>query len=160
MALDIYYSKWPFIQRDKKPAAAILQVIFLISSKRHFMCSLTQTGYYIPWNLVYLWVGPALGGAGPNWEQFQSAQVPSQLAPRSVLDKPRVDYTLARGPLRRGAQLGAIDPIGLSPALPCPALPCPALPCLWADAVPRATSRSSTPPLSITIIIIKAYLSC
>ena len=28
--------------------------------------------------------GPALGGAGPNWEQFQSAQVPSQLAPRSV----------------------------------------------------------------------------
>ena len=27
--------------------------------------------------------GPALGGAGPNWEQFQSAQVPSQLAPRS-----------------------------------------------------------------------------
>ena len=30
-------------------------------------------------------LGPALGGAGPNWEQFQSAQVPSQLAPRSVL---------------------------------------------------------------------------
>ena len=29
--------------------------------------------------------GPALGGAGPNWEQFQSARVPSQLAPRSVL---------------------------------------------------------------------------
>ena len=28
--------------------------------------------------------GPALGGAGPNWEQFRSAQVPSQLAPRSV----------------------------------------------------------------------------
>ena len=28
--------------------------------------------------------GPVLGGAGPNWEQFQSAQVPSQLAPRSV----------------------------------------------------------------------------
>ena len=28
---------------------------------------------------------PALGGAGPNWEQFESAQVPSQLAPRSVL---------------------------------------------------------------------------
>ena len=28
--------------------------------------------------------GPALGGAGSNWEQFQSAQVPSQLAPRSV----------------------------------------------------------------------------
>ena len=25
-----------------------------------------------------------LGGAGPNWEQFRSAQVPSQLAPRSV----------------------------------------------------------------------------
>ena len=29
--------------------------------------------------------GSALGGAGPNWEQFQSAQVPSQLALRSVL---------------------------------------------------------------------------
>ena len=28
--------------------------------------------------------GPALGGAGPNWEQFWSAQVPSQLALRSV----------------------------------------------------------------------------
>ena len=28
--------------------------------------------------------GPALGGAGPNWEQFRSAQVPSQLASRSV----------------------------------------------------------------------------
>ena len=29
--------------------------------------------------------GPASGGAGPNWEQFQSAQVAGQLAPRSVL---------------------------------------------------------------------------
>ena len=28
--------------------------------------------------------GPALGGAASNWEQFRSAQVPSQLAPRSV----------------------------------------------------------------------------
>ena len=28
--------------------------------------------------------GPALGGAGPNWEQFRSAQDPSPLAPRSV----------------------------------------------------------------------------
>ena len=34
-----------------------------------------------------------------------------------VLDKPRVDYTLAQGPLRRGAQLGAIGPIGLRLAL-------------------------------------------
>ena len=34
-----------------------------------------------------------------------------------VLDKARVDYTLARGPLRRGAQLGALGPIGLRPAL-------------------------------------------
>ena len=31
-----------------------------------------------------LLTGPALGGAGPNWEQFRSAQVPSQLAPRSI----------------------------------------------------------------------------
>ena len=62
--------------------------------------------------------GPALGGTGSNWEQFQSAQVPSQLAPRSVLDKPRVDYTLARVPRRRGAQLGAIVPNGLNPAVP------------------------------------------
>ena len=28
--------------------------------------------------------GPALGGVGLNWEQFRSAQVPSQLVPRSV----------------------------------------------------------------------------
>ena len=28
--------------------------------------------------------GPALGGAGPSWEQFRLAQVPSQLVPRSV----------------------------------------------------------------------------
>ena len=28
--------------------------------------------------------GPALGGAGPNWEQYWSAQVPSRLAPTSV----------------------------------------------------------------------------
>ena len=36
---------------------------------------------------VYVCVsaGPALGGAGPKWEQFRSAQVPSQLAPRSVV---------------------------------------------------------------------------
>ena len=32
----------------------------------------------------YLKLGPALGDAGPNWEQFRSAQVHSQLAPRSV----------------------------------------------------------------------------
>ena len=35
--------------------------------------------------------GPALGSAGPNWEQFQSAQVPSQLEPRSVLVGTRQD---------------------------------------------------------------------
>ena len=35
-----------------------------------------------------------------------------------VLDKSRVDYTLARDPLRRGAQLGANGPIGLRSALP------------------------------------------
>ena len=28
--------------------------------------------------------GPVLGGVGPKLEQIQSAQVPSQLAPRSV----------------------------------------------------------------------------
>ena len=69
---------------------------------------------------VHSLAGPTLGGAGPNWEQFLSA-LPSQLAPRSVLvyvlDKPIVDYTLARGLLRRGAQLGAIGPILLRQAL-------------------------------------------
>ena len=45
-----------------------------------------------------VYAGPALGGAGPNWVQFQSAQVPSQLAPRSV-------------------ELGAISLIGLRLAL-------------------------------------------
>ena len=29
--------------------------------------------------------GAALGGAGPNWEQFRSAQVPSQFSPRYVI---------------------------------------------------------------------------
>ena len=48
--------------------------------------------------------GPALGGAGHNWEQFRSTQVPSQLAPRVCR-------------IGRGAQLGAISPIGLRPAL-------------------------------------------
>ena len=47
--------------------------------------------------------GPAIGGAGPNWGQFWSVQVPSQPATRTVelgvLDKPRVDYTLAQGPI-------------------------------------------------------------
>ena len=28
--------------------------------------------------------GPVLGGAEPSWEQFRLAQVPSQLAPRTV----------------------------------------------------------------------------
>ena len=69
-------------------------------------------------------------GAMPNWEQFRSAQVPSQLAPIGsywsncvcvcvlcVLDKSRADYTLARGPLKCGAQLGAIGPLDLRPAL-------------------------------------------
>ena len=31
-----------------------------------------------------LHAGPTLGSAGPNFEHFRSAQVPSQLAPRSV----------------------------------------------------------------------------
>ena len=42
---------------------------------------------------------PALGGAGPNWEQFRSAQVPKVCG------------------IGRGDQLGAIGPIGLRPAL-------------------------------------------
>ena len=40
--------------------------------------------------------------AGPNWEQFQSAQVPNNLHQGLylyVLDNLRVDYTLARGPI-------------------------------------------------------------
>ena len=32
----------------------------------------------------YRYAGPALGGTGPNREQFRSAHVPSQFAPRSV----------------------------------------------------------------------------
>ena len=28
--------------------------------------------------------GPAFGGVGPNWEQFQLAKVPSQHTPKSV----------------------------------------------------------------------------
>ena len=33
---------------------------------------------------MQLSAGQALGGAGPFWEQFRSAQVPSQLARKSV----------------------------------------------------------------------------
>ena len=66
---------------------------------------------------VCVCAGLVLGDAVPNGEQFQSAHVASQLTPRYVLDKPRVDYTLARGPLRRGALMGAIGPIGLRPVL-------------------------------------------
>ena len=36
-------------------------------------------------SIVPLYHWQALVGAGPNWEQFRSAQVPSQLAPRSVV---------------------------------------------------------------------------
>ena len=35
-------------------------------------------------NIITTIIITDLGGAGPNWEQFRSAQVPSQLAPRSV----------------------------------------------------------------------------
>ena len=60
----------------------------------------------------------ALGDAGPNWEYVQSAQVPSLLASRSVLvcsPTWQADSRLhsSAGPLRRGAPLGAIGPIGL-----------------------------------------------
>ena len=41
--------------------------------------------YVLKYTDKHAYTGPAIGGAGPNWEQFQSAQVPSQLAPRSVL---------------------------------------------------------------------------
>ena len=34
-----------------------------------------------------------------------------------VLDKPKLNYTLPRGPLKRGTQLGAIGPIDLRPVL-------------------------------------------
>ena len=51
-------------------------------------------------NTVALESGPALGDAGPNWEQFRSAQVPSQVCR-----------------IGRGDQLGAIGPIGLRPAV-------------------------------------------
>ena len=40
--------------------------------------------YFATRSRLFVRPGPALGGAGPNWEQFRSAQVPSQLAPRSV----------------------------------------------------------------------------
>ena len=64
--------------------------------------------------------GPALWGVGPNWKQFQSAQVPSQLAPRSVLVctwQAEGRLHSSAGPPRHGAQLGAIGPIGLRLAL-------------------------------------------
>ena len=58
--------------------------------------------------------GPALGDAGPNWEQFQSAQ--STCTKVCTCMYLTADYTLA-GPPWRGAQLGAIGSIGLRSAL-------------------------------------------
>ena len=62
-------------------------------------------------NIVHVGVpllmsGPALGGAGPSRPRLQ-VNLHQDLY-LHVLDKPTVDYTLARGPLRRGAQLRAI----------------------------------------------------
>ena len=37
-----------------------------------------------PIDVVETGTGPVLGGAGPNWKQFRSAQIPSQLPPRST----------------------------------------------------------------------------
>ena len=41
-------------------------------------------GLLLDLGLITLESGLALGGEGLNWEQFRSAQVASQLAPRSV----------------------------------------------------------------------------
>ena len=73
-------------------------------------------------NIVHVGVpllmsGPALGGAGPSRPRLQVNL--HQGLYLYVLDKPTVDYTLARGPLRRGAQLRAIRTIILRPALAC-----------------------------------------
>ena len=46
------------------------------------LCSLNLKIFFLPYLTLTLWA--PLGGAGPTWKQFQSAQVPSQLAPRSV----------------------------------------------------------------------------
>ena len=46
----------------------------------------------------HMWEGPALGGAGPNWNNFGRTRIP-----------------VCR--IGRGAQLGAIGPIGLRTAL-------------------------------------------
>ena len=56
---------------------------------RNLNSNLTPVDKYTELRMLFfatclLYAGPALGGAGPNWELFQSAQVPSQLAPRSV----------------------------------------------------------------------------
>ena len=69
--------------------------------------------------VALLVAGPALGGAGPNWEQFRSAQVNLYKGLYlSVLVKLRVDYTLARGPLRHGAQLRTVS-VGPGPQSTC-----------------------------------------
>ena len=51
--------------------------------------------------------GPALGGAGPNWEQFRSAQVPSQLKPRSVELRARPNW-LKAGPAGGSKKIGLL----------------------------------------------------
>ena len=68
---------------------------------------------------IEMYAGQAVGSAGHIENNFSRPRFPVNLLGLYlyVLDKPRVDYTLARGPLRRGAQLRAIGPIGLRPAL-------------------------------------------
>ena len=43
--------------------------------------------------------GPILGVVGPNWEQFRSAQVPSQLAQRSakLCVGPNLEHLVSNG---------------------------------------------------------------
>ena len=47
-----------------------------------FRANISEADITVNYNILN--AGPVLVCAGPNWEQFRLAQVPSQLAPRSV----------------------------------------------------------------------------
>ena len=72
-------------QTARNPAAATTWATHSIKSKNSLICTIPQL-INIIFKTYYKAIQPglALGGAGPNWEQFQSAQVPSQLAQMSV----------------------------------------------------------------------------
>ena len=74
------------VKREERKEDHILFINMTIHFIYSYMASDTRERGNPACGLLYTpsHIGPALGGAGPNWEQFWSAQIPSQFAPRYV----------------------------------------------------------------------------